>query len=90
MTARVYTLGQVAEQLQIKESWLRARCEGREVPFTMLSGSYRFTDAHVEAIVAQYEQAPTARRRPASSSASEGVTRLKPRKPRGPNRRRPA
>ena len=45
MNARVLTLDQVAEQLQIKPSWLRTQCENRQVPFTMLGGSYRFTEA---------------------------------------------
>lgn len=85
--SRVYTAAQVAEQLQIKESWLRARCEGREVPFTMLGGSYRFTDAHIEAIVRQYEQAPASRRPVPRAASPKGVTRLESRKPRGANRR---
>lgn len=85
--SRVYTAAQVAEQLQIKESWLRARCEGREVPFTMLGGSYRFTDAHIEAIVRQYEQTPASRRPVPRAASPKGVTRLEARKPRGANRR---
>ncbi|MGW9637482.1 helix-turn-helix domain-containing protein [Nocardiopsis alba] len=82
---RVLTLDQVADQLQVKPSWLRARCEGREVPFTMLGGSYRFTETHVEAIVQQYEQAPKARR---ARAVPQEVPRLEARTPRGPNRRR--
>lgn len=85
--SRVYTAAQVAEQLQVKESWLRARCEGREVPFTMLGGSYRFTPEHVDAIVRQYEQTPASRRSATRAASPKGVTRLEARKPRGANRR---
>ncbi|WP_174545658.1 helix-turn-helix domain-containing protein [Nocardiopsis dassonvillei] len=78
---RVYTLTQVAGQLQIKESWLRARCEGREIPFTMLGGSYRFTEEHIEAIVRQYEQKPAPRRAPYRPQAPASITRLEPKVP---------
>ncbi|MFE1170410.1 helix-turn-helix domain-containing protein [Nocardiopsis sp. NPDC058789] len=84
---RVFTVDQVAEQLQVKPSWIRARCEGREIPFTMLGGSYRFTPEHVDQIVRQYEQAPASRRRPPQAASPKGVTRLEARTPRGPNRR---
>lgn len=81
MTARVYTLEEVAAQLKVKPSWLRARCEGREVGFTMLGGSYRFTDAHVEAIIAAHEEKPAARRAPRPAAAPSNVTRLTPKTP---------
>lgn len=80
MSPRVHTLKQVAEQLQIKESWIRARCEGREIPFTMLGGSYRFTDAHIEQIIAKFEEKPAAR--PAPRRRPPGnVTRLEAKTP---------
>lgn len=75
MTARVYTVQQVAEQLQIKASWLRGKCEGREIPFAMLGGQYRFTDTHIEQIIAAHEEKPQGRRAPARPDSSN-VTRL--------------
>lgn len=78
----VYTLDQVADLLQVKASWIRARCEGREVPFTMLSGSYRFTPEHVEQIIALYEEKPAGRRRPTPRPATpSNVVSLEPKTP---------
>lgn len=81
MTARVYTVQQVADQLQIKASWLRARCEGREIPFTMLGGQYRFTDAHIEQIIAAHEEKPKGRApaRPDSSNVTRLTAKTPPR-----------
>lgn len=76
---RVLTLDQVAEQLQIKPSWLRTQCEKRQVPFTKLGGSYRFTEKHVEQIITCFEEKP--RTRSAQTSAPKNVTRLKPKTP---------
>ncbi len=76
---RVLTLDQVAEQLQIKPSWLRTQCENRQVPFTMLGGSYRFTEKHVEQIIHHFEKQP--RTRPTRTPAPKNVTRLKPKTP---------
>lgn len=77
---RVLTLAQVADQLQIKPSWLRTKCEERQVPFTMLGGSYRFTPEHVEAIIAAFEEKPRARRSP-RTPAPQNVARLEPKTP---------
>ena len=76
MTQRVLTIAQVAEQLQIKESWIRAKCEGREVSFTMLGGQYRFTPEHVDAIIRQFEQTPAKAQRGPRAIAPRNVTRL--------------
>jgi excisionase family DNA binding protein len=81
MNHRVLTLDQVAEQLQIKPSWLRARCEGREVPFTMLGGSYRFTDEHVTEIIRKFEEVPAVKRRSPRVVAPRNVTPLEPKIP---------
>ncbi|GAA0972522.1 helix-turn-helix domain-containing protein [Nocardiopsis tropica] len=76
MTHRVLTIAQVAEQLQIKESWIRAKCEGREITFSMLGGQYRFTDAHVDEIIRQFEEKPAKVQRGPRAIAPRNVTRL--------------
>lgn len=80
MMCRVLTLEEVAEQLQVKPSWLRARCEGREVPFALLGGRYRFTPEHVDQIIATFEEKPRTKRRPRPTTA-ENVSRLEAKTP---------
>ena len=47
-----------AEILRVKKSWLERQAAARKIPFTMLGRSYRFTSAHLSAIVRMHEQAP--------------------------------
>lgn len=54
----VHTLAEAAEMLRVKPSWLERRAAARRIPFTMLGGSYRFTDDHIAAIVQQHEKRP--------------------------------
>jgi excisionase family DNA binding protein len=55
----LYTAEEAAEILRVKKSWLERQAAARKIPFTMLGGSYRFTSAHLSAIVRMHEQAPT-------------------------------
>jgi len=54
----VYTAEEAAEILRVKKSWLERQAAARKIPFTMLGRSYRFTSAHLSAIVRMHEQAP--------------------------------
>lgn len=78
---RVYTLNEVAEQLKVKPSWIRTQCERRTIPFLMLAKSYRFTDEHIAAILATFEEKPAARRAPRRPQAPANITRLEPKTP---------
>ncbi|WP_171064633.1 helix-turn-helix domain-containing protein [Actinomadura soli] len=68
---RIHTKEEAAEILRVKVSWLERRAAARQIPFTMLGGAYRFTDAHLAEIVRLNEQGalsspatPVAARRP--------------------------
>lgn len=50
------TVAELAEHLGISESWIRHRCAARAIPFTKVARQIRFTQAHVEQIVAAGEQ----------------------------------
>jgi excisionase family DNA binding protein len=68
----VHTAEEAAEILKVKQSWLERQAAARKIPFTMLGGSYRFSDRHLAEIVQMNEMppAPVARGRfPASSPA---------------------
>src|SRR5437773_4624116 len=54
----LYTSDEAAEILRVKKSWLKRQAAARKIPFTMLGRSYRFTSAHLSAIVRMHEQAP--------------------------------
>jgi excisionase family DNA binding protein len=54
----LYTTEEAAEILRVKKSWLERQAAARKIPFTMLGRSYRFTSAHLSAIVRMHEQAP--------------------------------
>jgi len=41
-----------------KASWLREKARLREIPFTMIGGSYHFTGAHIDEIIRSFEQQP--------------------------------
>ena len=55
----LYTAEEAAGILRVRKSWLERQAAARKIPFTMLGGSYRFTSAHLAAIVQMHEQAPT-------------------------------
>jgi excisionase family DNA binding protein len=54
----LYTAEEAAEILRVKKSWLERQAAARKIPFTMLGRSYRFTSAHLSAIIRMHEQAP--------------------------------
>jgi excisionase family DNA binding protein len=92
----VYTLDETASILRVRKSWLERQAASRKIPFTMLGGAYRFTDAHLAEIVRMHEKLPAAgelkteraRRPPQAPTPSSGasVMPLRPR-PGGPRRR---
>ena len=55
----LYTTEEAAEILRVKKSWLERQAAARKIPFTMLGRSYRFTSAHLSAIVRMHEQPPS-------------------------------
>jgi excisionase family DNA binding protein len=56
----VHTLDEAAAILRVKKSWLERQAAARKIPFTMLGGAYRFTPAHLAAIVRLHEKGPGA------------------------------
>jgi excisionase family DNA binding protein len=94
----LYTAEEAAQILRVKKSWLERQAAARKIPFTMLGRSYRFTSAHLAAIVRMHEEAPApsawtddreARsRRHSAGSRATGRTAapLRPRPRNGPRR----
>ncbi len=92
----VRTLDEAAAILRVRKSWLERQAAARKIPFTMLGGAYRFTDAHLAEIVRMNEKVPAAgklkaertRRTPQARTQFNdvSVTPLRPR-PGGPRRR---
>ena len=79
----LYTAEEAAEILRVKKSWLERQAAARKIPFTMLGGSYRFTFAHLAAIVQMHEEARPRRRdqglRHPLSAAQHGTAPGRPR-----------
>ena len=99
----IHTAEEAARLLKVKQSWLERQAANRKIPFTMLGGSYRFTDRHLAEIVSMNEvtpvPAPIDSARPPRKRRSDhpplealvtppGFERLRPR-PRGGPRRAP-
>jgi excisionase family DNA binding protein len=89
---RIHTKKEAAEILRVKVSWLERRAAARQIPFAMLGGAYRFTDAHLAEIVRLNEQgaltSPTTpapsrrrarRRSPQPTAHADGFVPLRPR-----------
>jgi len=94
----VRTLDEAAAILRVRKSWLERQAAARKIPFTMLGGAYRFTDAHLAEIVRMNEKFPAAgepkveRTRCGSQKLTQpngaSITPLRPRpRPGGPRRR---
>jgi hypothetical protein len=95
MSPAVYTADEAAAILggSVKASWLKEMARKREIPFTMLGG-YRWTDAHLEEIIALREHRPApvqpapaatpraSGRTSAAPAGSAPVPLLRPRQPR--------
>jgi excisionase family DNA binding protein len=87
----LFTVQEAAEILRVKKSWLERQAAARKIPFTMLGRSYRFTSAHLDAIVKMHEEPPASptwpgdrhtrspRRNTESPATSQGSTPLRPR-----------
>ena len=94
----LFTAEEAAEILRVKKSWLERQAAARRIPFTMLGRSYRFTSAHLDAIVKMHERAPASptlagdrdtrsRRKSAEPRAANGgAAPLRPRPRTGPRR----
>jgi len=54
----MHTAEEAARLLKVKRSWLERQAAARKVPFSMLGGSYRFSDRHLAEIVRMNEVAP--------------------------------
>jgi excisionase family DNA binding protein len=96
----IHTVEEAAAILRVKPSWLERQAAARKVPFTMLGGSYRFTAAHLAAIVQLHEQTPqpvstaeqersTRQRHAPASDAGPAGTLMQPLRPRRLSARRP-
>jgi excisionase family DNA binding protein len=83
----VYTTDEAAKILRVKKSWLERQAARRKIPFSMLGGCYRFTDADLIDILRitkhsprKQEQVPAPRHVPRQRSVDEqAVTALRPR-----------
>ena len=84
----IHTTAEAAVILRVKESWLERQAQLRKIPFTMLSGSYRFTDEHLNEIVRLNEKLPLAdsavpsgrgRKARGAGGSAANITPLKPR-----------
>jgi excisionase family DNA binding protein len=97
-TPALYTAEEAAEILRVKKSWLERQAAARKIPFTMLGRSYRFTLAHLAAIVRMHEEVPAPspwrgdrdtrfrRRSEEPRGISGGSAPLRPRPRNGPRR----
>lgn len=61
MTARLLSIPEAAEVLNVPVSWLRDKVTARQVPHTRIGRHVRFTAEHLAAIVAAGEQQVRAR-----------------------------
>lgn len=81
---RTHTPEQAAEILQVTASWLKEKARRREIPFSLLGGSYRFSAEHLAEIIRLFEQRPEdcerpsskPRRRTAPVTASDSTTTI--------------
>jgi len=93
----MHTAEEAARLLKVKQSWLERQAAARRIPFSMLGGSYRFSDRHLAEIVRMNEVRPVpdaaevarpvrsrrnGRSAPETSQTPAGFERLRPR-PRG-------
>ena len=54
----MHTAEEATRLLKAKRSWLERQAAARKIPFSMLGGSYRFSDRHLAEIVRINEVAP--------------------------------
>lgn len=94
----MHTAEEAARLLKVKQSWLERQAAARKIPFSMLGGSYRFSDQHLAEIVRLNEKVPLssapdarqsarrARKAQLSGESSATVAPLRPRPRSGPRR----
>jgi excisionase family DNA binding protein len=94
----MHTAEEAARLLKVKRSWLERQAAARKIPFSMLGGSYRFSDRHLAEIVRINEVTPlpTVRKPPRSARTGRRasldveptgtVAPLRPRPRNGPRR----
>jgi hypothetical protein len=44
--------------LQCSEWWIKEQARKRRIPFSLIGGSYRFTDEHIAEVIRLFEQRP--------------------------------
>lgn len=54
----MHTAEEAARLLKVKRSWLERQAAARKIPFSMLGGSYRFSDRHLAEIIRLNEVVP--------------------------------
>lgn len=94
----MHTAAEAARLLKVKQSWLERQAAARKIPFSMLGGSYRFSDRHLSEIVRMNEVAPVQREPEATRTGATqrktwpgkkptaSLTPLRPRPRTGPRR----
>jgi excisionase family DNA binding protein len=95
----MHTAEEAARLLKVKQSWLERQAAARKIPFSMLGGSYRFSDRHLAEIVRMNEVAPVGsipdlsqpgrapRKTRSDGEPTAVVAPLRPRPRNGPRRR---
>ena len=56
----MHTAEEAARLLKVKRSWLERQAAARRIPFSMLGGSYLFSDWHLAEIIRLNEVVPAA------------------------------
>jgi hypothetical protein len=80
LPALAWTTAEAAALLRCKPSWLLEKARRKEIPSTMLSGSYHFTDAHLAETIRIFETLPARGGTPAArASRSPGAVQAAPR-----------
>ena len=54
----LYRPADVAKMLHCSEWWVKEQARKRRIPFSLIGGSYRFTDEHVAEVIRLFEQRP--------------------------------
>jgi excisionase family DNA binding protein len=71
----LYTPGEAADVLRVRESWLRRKAATRQIPCTFLGKHLRFSAADLAAIVAAAAQPPATRPRRRNRAAGGSTSR---------------
>lgn len=85
----LHTAREAAELLRVRTSWLERQAAARRIPFTMLGGTYRFSDDHLAQIIRLFEKVPGADPPRASRHRPTALPRTRPADAPGALRPRP-